>query len=148
MPQQQYPQASYSSYGMGYQRTPQPFDGIISVSGLDGANAYQMPPNSRAALFDKNEDVVYIKTTDGAGFPTMVPYNLTLATMASKADDTVTRKDLESIEQKIDRIEEMLTSGQQYIPQPAAQQTGRTAKSAVSRTDDGRNPQLRQGTEG
>ena len=28
-----------------------------------------MPANSRAALFDDTDDIVIIKTTDGAGFP-------------------------------------------------------------------------------
>lgn len=32
---------------------------------------YQLPPNSSMPLFDGNEDVFYVKTTDGAGFPTI-----------------------------------------------------------------------------
>ena len=43
----------------------------MKVSGLDGAKAYQMPPNSAAALFHESEDLFYVKTTDGAGFPTI-----------------------------------------------------------------------------
>jgi hypothetical protein len=38
---------------------------------MDGARAYQMGANSTAALFDSNDDILYIKTTDGAGFPTI-----------------------------------------------------------------------------
>lgn len=49
------------------QRPPE--DLIIRVTGMDGAKAYALSPNSRAALFDDSEDVVIIKTTDGAGFP-------------------------------------------------------------------------------
>ena len=44
---------------------------LIKVSGLEGAKAYQMPPNSAAALFHESEDILYVKTTDGAGFPTI-----------------------------------------------------------------------------
>ena len=44
---------------------------LIKVSGLDGAKAYQMPPNSSVALFHESEDILYVKTTDGAGFPTI-----------------------------------------------------------------------------
>ena len=44
---------------------------LTKVSGLDGAKAYQMPANSAVALFHESEDVMYIKTTDGAGFPTI-----------------------------------------------------------------------------
>lgn len=44
---------------------------LIKVNGIDGARAYQMPPNSTTALFDGNNDLMYIKTTDGAGFGTV-----------------------------------------------------------------------------
>ena len=44
---------------------------LIRVTGLDGAKAYQMSPNSAVALFDGAEDIFYLKSTDGAGFPTI-----------------------------------------------------------------------------
>ena len=42
---------------------------LIRVNGIDGAKAYQMSANSTVAFFDNNEDIMYIKPTDGAGFP-------------------------------------------------------------------------------
>ena len=42
-------------------------ESITRVTGEEGAKAYQMAPNSSAALFDGNEDIFYLKTTDGAG---------------------------------------------------------------------------------
>jgi hypothetical protein len=42
---------------------------LIRVTGMEGAKAYQMPPNSRAPLFDDTDDIVIFKMTDGAGFP-------------------------------------------------------------------------------
>lgn len=44
---------------------------LIRVTGMDGAKAYQMPPNSVVPLFDADNDIMYIKSTDGAGFPTI-----------------------------------------------------------------------------
>ena len=44
---------------------------LIRVNGIDGAKAYQMNANSTVALFDSNEDIMYIKNTDGAGFPSI-----------------------------------------------------------------------------
>ena len=41
---------------------------LIRVTGMDGAKAYQMPPNSVVPLFDADNDIMYIKSTDGAGF--------------------------------------------------------------------------------
>lgn len=65
----------YNPYpnGYGYQSIPAqlPRDGIIRVTGIAGARAYQMPPNSREPLFDDTDDIVFIKVTDGGGFPTL-----------------------------------------------------------------------------
>lgn len=58
----------------GPQNVPQtqsqrpPEDLIIRVTGMDGAKAYKLNPNSRAPLFDDTDDIVTIKTTDGGGF--------------------------------------------------------------------------------
>lgn len=49
--------------------TQTPQDGLVRVTGMQGAKAYQMPANSRMALFDDTDDIVIIKMTDGAGFP-------------------------------------------------------------------------------
>ena len=56
----QYPNFS-QSYGVNNQS-------LVRVTGIEGAKAYQMGANSVVALFDSNEDLMYIKTTDGAGF--------------------------------------------------------------------------------
>ena len=54
------------------QQTVPPVHGFVYVTGLEGAKAYQMPPNSDMPLFDStNDGVMFIKTTDGAGFPTI-----------------------------------------------------------------------------
>ena len=44
---------------------------LIRVTGIDGAKAYQMPPNSVVPLFDADNNIMYVKSTDGAGFPTI-----------------------------------------------------------------------------
>ena len=73
-PYNPYPTAYNQTNGYGqqngyYQQNPR--DGIIRVTGMEGARAYQMPPNSREALFDDTDDIVFIKVTDGGGFPTL-----------------------------------------------------------------------------
>ena len=69
---------SFQTLGLQQPMPPQPFpmmqnspQQLTKVSGLEGAKAYQMPPNSAAALFHESEDILYVKTTDGAGFPTI-----------------------------------------------------------------------------
>ncbi len=49
----------------------QPTTSIIQVTGVDGAKAYQMAPNSSVALFDLTGDRFFIKSSDAANFPTM-----------------------------------------------------------------------------
>ena len=71
---------------------------LIRVTGIDGAKAYQMMPNSTAALFDINDDIMYVKSTDGAGFPTIRTFKFTeiLPVTSQEAHtDFVTRKDME-----------------------------------------------------
>lgn len=43
----------------------QPGMQLIRVTGMDGAKAYQMPPNSVVPLFDADNDIMYVKSTDG-----------------------------------------------------------------------------------
>lgn len=75
-----------------------PIHGFIYVNGIEGARAFQMPPNSEMPLFDSNDtDRVFIKTTDGAGYPTIV------VAKCVKEDDNadpkayVTRDELERV---------------------------------------------------
>lgn len=92
------------------QPQPQQRDGLIRVTGMEGARAYQMPPNSAVALFDGGQDVFYVKTTDGAGFPTIRAY--TFAPLQGQAEhpagDYVTRAEF-------DELKEMISSGKQPV---------------------------------
>lgn len=42
-------------------------DYCFSVDGINGAEQFNMGPNSRVPLFDKNNDIMFIKTTDANG---------------------------------------------------------------------------------
>ena len=50
---------------------------VIKVNGEGGANAFQMAPNSSVLLLDESAPIVWLKTTDGAGYPTLTPYSIT-----------------------------------------------------------------------
>lgn len=85
---------------------------LTRVTGLEGAKAYQMPANSTVALFDNNEDLMYIKTTDGAGFPTIrtFAFNEVVANNNPVPDnvDYVTRDEF-------NKLKEELLNGKQSI---------------------------------
>ena len=92
------------------QPPPQPRDGLIRVTGMEGARAYQMPPNSAVALFDDGQDVFYVKTTDGAGFPTIRAYSFQPMEQAQTmvASEYVTRAEFE-------QLKEMIVHGKQPV---------------------------------
>ena len=50
---------------------------VIKVNGEGGANAFQMAPNSSVLLLDESAPIIWLKTTDGAGYPTLTPYSIT-----------------------------------------------------------------------
>jgi hypothetical protein len=73
---------------------------LIRVTGMEGARAYQMPPNSRAPLFDDTDDIVIFKMTDGAGFPSYRRARLAWIDDSQPAEpavsqDYLTRKEFE-----------------------------------------------------
>lgn len=55
--------------------TPQPQsqaqNGIIWVKGEQGANNYNIAPNTTVALWDQDEEVIYLKEADQYGRPSM-----------------------------------------------------------------------------
>lgn len=111
----------------------QPINGLTRVTGMDGAKAYQMPPNSVVALFDGNEDIFYIKTSDGAGFSTIKPFRFvpmeeTPAPVANTTD-FATRQELASLQQQIEEMKGMIENGKQSVSeQPAVESRSRSAK--------------------
>lgn len=96
---------------------------LIRVTGLDGAKAYQMNANSTVALFDSGADVMYIKSTDGAGFPTIRTFAFTEVTETQKAEtvDYITRaefnefkKEIKDAKQPISRTRNKTTDIERY----------------------------------
>lgn len=102
-------QQNMQPYQYGYnQMNMQPVNGVVSVTGIDGAKAYQMPPNSTMPLFDENDDVLYLKTTDAAGYPTVKTFHF--EPMEQKAQgyvqgDYVTREEFNELLERLNAIE-------------------------------------------
>ena len=49
---------------------------VIKVSGRQGAELYSMGPNSSALLLDESGKLVWLITTDGAGYKSIYPYDI------------------------------------------------------------------------
>ena len=52
----QYQPQGYMTAGGTYGMAQQPIHGFVYVTGIEGAKAYQMPPNSEMPLFDSTSE--------------------------------------------------------------------------------------------
>lgn len=89
------------------QTAAQPVNGLVSVTGMEGAKAYQLPPNSSMPLFDSNEDMLYLKTTDSGGFPTIRAFRFEAADSEEQPKDTAeyaTKEDLDALAAKVEEL--------------------------------------------
>lgn len=74
---------------------------VTKVNGENGAKAYNMAPNSSALLLDECGTIVWLKVTDGAGFPTITPYDVT-------PHQPTPQPDYSTLETRIARLEELV----------------------------------------
>lgn len=85
--------------------------GLIRVTGIDGAKAYQMAPNSVVPLFDSDNDIMYIKSTDGAGFPTIKAFTFSVyePTQNQSQTEYVTRAEFEEWKGQIENAKQFIS---------------------------------------
>ena len=76
---------------------------VVRVSGENGARAYGLGANSSALLLDESGLMVWLVTTDGAGYKTVSAYDITPHQVASAPD-------LGSLENRIAKLEEIVNA--------------------------------------
>ena len=95
---------------MGSQAAMNPYQGMAAgapqmqvtrVNGEGGANAFSIGPNSSALLLDTSGTMIWAVTTDGAGYKTVVPYDI--APHKTQEEKTYT-----TLESRIKRLEDMI----------------------------------------
>ena len=74
---------------------------VVRVNGENGARAYQIGANSSALLLDESGLMVWLVTSDGAGYKTVSAYDIAPHKEAPAPD-------YESLENRIKRLEEMI----------------------------------------
>lgn len=87
---------------------PAPHMEVVRVKGENGADAFQMGPNSTALLLDENDPIVWFVQTDGAGYKTKTPYDITLHIDEPKPDVKSMEDRLIAIDQRLQKIEEVM----------------------------------------
>lgn len=82
---------------------------VIKVNGKNGVDAYQMAPNSSALLLDTTASIVWLVQTDGAGYKTSVPYDISPHTPEEEAH-------YKTLEERISKLEETINAKSNVKP--------------------------------
>ena len=90
----------YNSFSYPYGFQPQRTE-VVRVNGRGGAESFAMGPNSSALLLDESGTLVWLATTDGAGYKTVSPYDITPHKQAPVPDYA-------GLEERIKKLEDMI----------------------------------------
>ena len=83
-------------------------NGIIWVQGEQAAKSYLVAPNTTVQLWDSEEKVIYLKSADASGMPSMKILDYTNrgdAAAQAPAAEYATKDDLKALEEKIRDLE-------------------------------------------
>lgn len=129
-----------NGFPMGYQpaqiyyppqqvQTPQPQqpqqnNGIIWVQGEAGAKSYLVAPNTTVQLWDSEFQVIYLKSADASGMPSIKVLDYTIRDSAPQHPVTVgpqvdyaTKDDVGALQGELNRLrEEMATLMNKEVP--------------------------------
>ena len=107
--------------------TYQPPQQVIKVNGENGARAYQMGANSSALLLDESGTMVWLATSDGAGYRTVTAYDIT----PHRSEQTM---QYDSLESRIKRLEDIINGN--TADSSAVKQKQYHASDSAGKTDD------------
>ena len=108
-----------NSYGM--QQQAQTNSQLIQVNGIESAKAYPTTPNSTVALFDTNDDILYIKSTDASNFPTIRKFRFKEESLEVQTQPSVQYVTLD----EFNKFKEEILNGKQFV----SESTTSTSKS-------------------
>ena len=86
---------------------------VVRVNGENGAKAYSIGANSSALLLDESGTLVWLVTTDGAGYKTVSAYDITPHQAVPAPDYGTLESRIQTIEKK---LEEMTNNGTSRNP--------------------------------
>ena len=90
-------------YGSQTPVPPQQNNGIIWVQGEAGAKSYLVAPNTTVQLWDSEDQVIYLKSADASGMPSMriLDYKERVAEIPAIE---ARRDDIDDMQKQIDRL--------------------------------------------
>ena len=80
--------------------------GVIWVQGEAGAKSYLVAPGSTVQLWDSEEKVIYLKSADPSGMPSMkiLDYTIRGEEAAKDAPEYVTKADFDALAEKVKEL--------------------------------------------
>lgn len=101
---------------------------VIQVSGEKGADAFQMGPNSSVLLADNTASIIWLVKTDGAGYKTKIPYDVT-------PHQATPAPNLNNLEERVARLEELYAAKPQSNSKQSRKQSSASHAAAESSVD-------------
>lgn len=81
-----------------------PVSQVVRVNGENGARSYQMGANSSALLLDESGLVVWLCTTDGAGYKTVSAYDITPHQETPAPDYSNLESRIQNVEKRLEEL--------------------------------------------
>lgn len=103
---QQWPHTQQNNMFNPMQTGQQQRQQIPHVSGKNGATAYPLAPNSEIFLVDDTDAVLWLKTTDSAGYPTL--FSIPIPADFGKPPEQKEAARYEALEKRITSLEAMI----------------------------------------
>ena len=134
-----YPQ----TYPQSYPQFQQQNNPIIWIQGMESARAYQTAPNSTVVLFDSEEQVIYIKSADMQGRPSMRILDYTIRTDAPRTAQNAlygndaqipTKEDINALQSQIDGLRKQIEQMGGIAHEPTLSTNAATRKQQHSST--------------
>lgn len=112
-----FPATYQQFYPQSYPQYQQQNNPIIWIQGIESARAYQTAPNNTVVLFDSDEQVIYIKSADMQGRPSMRILDYTIRSEQPKTAQNAlsgnntqvpTKEDISALQSQIDSLKQQI----------------------------------------
>ena len=104
----------YQNYGALQQQQTTNSQNLIWVQGEAAAKSYLVAPNSSVVLWDSEDQVIYVKSADASGMPSMKILDYTIRESAAPeshiqaVEGFATKEDISLIKEEIEALREDL----------------------------------------
>ena len=105
-----YPQYQIPAQTMQAQQS-QPSGSIIWVQGEAGAKSYLVAPNTTVQLWDSENQVIYLKSADATGMPSIKTIDYTIRDMQTPEvhEDYAKKADLDDLKKQLEALKAELS---------------------------------------